>query len=68
MATGYLGTVKFKSSDSSAVLPGKYAFTAADHGVHTFLGLILKKRGTQTITVFDASNNTILGTISINVA
>jgi hypothetical protein len=35
--------------------------------VQTFLGLILKKRGTQTITVFDASNNTILGTISINV-
>jgi hypothetical protein len=67
VATGYQGSVKFSSSDGGAILPSKYTFTAADHGVHTFLGLILKKRGTQTITVYDASNNTILGTISINV-
>jgi titin len=66
VATGYRGTVKFQSSDGSATLPGKYTFTASDNGVHTFTGLVLKKKGTQTITVFDAAN-TILGTISIDV-
>jgi hypothetical protein len=67
VATGYRGTVSFKSSDNGAALPGKYTFTASDNGVHTFTGLVLKKKGTQTITVFDAGNNTILGTISISV-
>jgi hypothetical protein len=67
VATGYRGTVKFASSDNSATLPGKYTFTAADNGMHPFTGLVLKKRGTQTITVFDGSNSSILGTISINV-
>jgi hypothetical protein len=65
-ATGYRGTVKFASSDNSAKLPGKYTYTASDQGVHTFTGLVLKKKGWQTITVFDASNN-ILGTFSVDV-
>jgi hypothetical protein len=67
VATGYRGTVKFASSDNSATLPGKYIYTASDNGVHTFPGLVLKKKGTQTITVFDASDRSILGTISISV-
>jgi autotransporter-associated beta strand protein len=67
VATGYLGTVKFASSDGGAALPGKYTFTASDNGVHTFTGLKLRKKGTQTIMVFDASKKAILGTISINV-
>jgi hypothetical protein len=67
VATGYLGSVKFTSSDSGAKLPGKYTFTTLDKGVHLFTGLVLKKKGWQTITVLDASNNTILGTISIDV-
>jgi hypothetical protein len=67
VATGYVGTVKFTSSDGGAALPGKYTFTAADQGVHTFAGLILRKKGTQTITVFDAVNHTILGTTRIDV-
>lgn len=65
VATGYLGMVKFASSDGGAALPGKYTFLASDSGVHTFTGLLLHKKGTQTITVFDASNKLILGTISI---
>src|SRR5207245_1080108 len=35
-ATSYRGTVHFTSSDGTATLPGNYAFTAADNGVHTF--------------------------------
>jgi probable HAF family extracellular repeat protein len=67
VATGYLGTVAFKSSDSTASLPANYTFTAADKGAHTFTGLKLKKKGTQTITLTDTSNSTVTGTISINV-
>ena len=36
----YTGTVKFTSSDSTAVLPGNYTFTAADAGSHTFAKLL----------------------------
>jgi hypothetical protein len=67
VATGYRGTVHFASSDNSAKLPGSYTFTASDNGVHTFTGLILHKKGTQTLSVLDAGDNTILGTSSINV-
>jgi hypothetical protein len=70
VATGYPGTVKFASTDNSATLPGKYTFTASDNGVHTFTGLVLKKKGTQTgtqtITVFDSVDN-IVSKIIINV-
>jgi hypothetical protein len=36
VATGYLGTVCFKSSDHHAALPADYTFNAADKGMHTF--------------------------------
>ena len=38
VATGYLGTVTFTSSDTGAgvVLPGAYTFTAGDAGSHVF--------------------------------
>lgn len=68
IATGYTGTVRFKSSDGSALLPRNYTFTAADAGVHTFTGLILKKKGTQTITVTDALNTTLTATWVLEVS
>src|SRR5207253_2418389 len=39
-AVGYLGTVTFGSTDADpgVVLPPDYAFTAADQGVHNFVG------------------------------
>ena len=55
------------SSDSTANLPRNYTFTAADQGVHTFTGLVLKKKGTQTITVNDTQNSSIAASVSINV-
>src|SRR5262249_19617131 len=68
VATGYLGTVAFKSSDASATLPSSYTFTAADQGVHTFTGLKLKKRGTQTVTVTDKFTGTLTDALSVSVS
>jgi hypothetical protein len=67
LATDYTGTVRFASSEGGTTLPGKYAFTASDNGVHAFTGLILRKKGTQRISVTDTNNGTILGTIDITV-
>jgi probable HAF family extracellular repeat protein len=67
VATGYTGTVAFKSSDGRATLPARYTFTAADQGVHTFSGLILKKKGTQSLTVTDTLISAITGTLSVNI-
>lgn len=60
LATGYTGTVTFSSSDVQAGLPPSYTFTAADAGVHTF-SATLKTAGSQSITVQDAANGTVLG-------
>jgi hypothetical protein len=45
-----------------------YTFTAGDAGVHTFASAaILRKRGTQTLTVTDTQNSALTATDSINV-
>jgi len=67
IATGYLGTVDFSSSDSTATLPSNYTFKTTDKDVHIFTGLKLKKAGTQTITVKDTKTGSILGVLSITV-
>ena len=58
--TGYRGTVHFASSDSQAMLPADYTFTAADMGVHTF-SATLKTAGTQAITVTDTADGSFTG-------
>lgn len=67
VATGYTGTIRFTSSDSTATLPANYTFTAADNGVHTFTGLILRKKGKQTITITDTLNSSLTGSVTENV-
>jgi hypothetical protein len=52
-AANYVGTVHFTSSDAQAMLPADYTFTAADAGVHSFNGVILKTAGPQSITATD---------------
>ena len=59
-ATGYLGTVHFTSTDSKAVLPANYTFTAANAGVHTF-SVTLKSAGTQAVRARDTVSSTITG-------
>jgi hypothetical protein len=46
----YLGPVHFSSSDLRATLPADYTFTAADHGVHTFSGVVFDSAAGQTLT------------------
>jgi probable HAF family extracellular repeat protein len=67
IATGYTRTIAFKSSDSGAILPANYTFTATDGGIHTFNGLILKRRRTQTITISDTLDVRLLGSLTVSV-
>jgi hypothetical protein len=68
VVTGYRGTISFSSSDSTANLPKNYTFTAADLGVHIFTGLMLRKKGKQTIAVKDTLDGSIIGSLSIDVS
>ncbi|HQU44580.1 MAG TPA: hypothetical protein PK867_17305, partial [Pirellulales bacterium] len=67
IVTGYTGTIHFASSDTRAVLPANYTFTAGNNGVHTFTGRVLKKTGNQTITVTDTHNSRITGKTVVDV-
>jgi uncharacterized delta-60 repeat protein len=67
VVTGYVGTVHFSSSDGTATLPADYTFTAGEADVVIFTKVILRKRGTQTITATDTQNSALTGTDSINV-
>jgi len=67
VVTGYTGTVRFSSSDRTATLPANYTFTASDKGVHTFTGLVLRKRGNQKITITDTLNSLLTASVIENV-
>lgn len=63
--TTYTGTIKFTSSDGSAVLPSNYKFVSGDNGTHTFpSGVTLKTAGTQSITATDTNTPGLNGTQS----
>jgi ELWxxDGT repeat protein len=67
VVTDYTGTVRFTSTDRSAVLPPSYTFPATDHGVHTFTGLILRKKGSAKITITDTLNSSLTSSVAIHV-
>lgn len=67
IATGYRGTVRFTSTDGTASLPANYTFTAADNGVHTFTGLVLRKKGKQKIIITDVLDSSLTATVTENV-
>jgi hypothetical protein len=67
VVTGYTGTIHFTSTDATATLPKNYTFTAVDKGVHTFTGLVLRKKGTQKITLTDTLNSSLTGSVIENV-
>ena len=55
VATGYLGTVTFSSTDLFATLPSPYTFTAQDAGGHSFQ-VTFQSVGSQTVTITDSVN------------
>ena len=63
IATGYLGTLRFTSTDASATLPANYTFIAGDAGTKVF-SVALNTRGVQSITVTDTVTSTITATQS----
>ncbi len=63
--TNYTGTIHFTSTDSHAVLPANYTFTAADAGVHTFAAT-LETAGTQSVTANRYRNQSTTGTSRIS--
>jgi hypothetical protein len=64
--TGYTGTVQLTSSDSQAVLPGAFTFTASDHGVHTF-SVTLKTAGNDSLSASDITATGVTGSTSLTV-
>jgi hypothetical protein len=67
IVTGYTGTVHLTSSDAGASLPADYTFTGADAGVHTFAGLVLRKKGKQKITTTDTLNSSLNASVVVDV-
>ncbi len=67
VATGYTGAVQFSSDDPQAVLPANYTFTAADAGVHTFLGTTFGTTGSDTLQVADLANGSVAGSATLGV-
>jgi hypothetical protein len=67
VATGYAGTVRFTSSDTTAGLPANYTFTAQDQGLHSFRSLTLNALGTQSLTATDVGPGSVTGSASVTV-
>jgi hypothetical protein len=67
VATGYTGTVAFASTDGNASLPGGYSFTAADAGVHTFTGVVLRTAGLRFLIAYDVARPTTSGLAPVTV-
>jgi hypothetical protein len=65
VATRYVGTVTFSSSDAGAVLPADYTYTAADAGVHTF-PITLVTAGTRSVSFRDTTFITGAGIVTTN--
>jgi hypothetical protein len=62
------GIIRFTSSDTAAILPPLYEFTAADAGSHTFTnGVTLMTPGSQSITATDPNATPITGTTNVMV-
>src|SRR5579871_4322348 len=59
IASGYLGTVHFMTSDSQ-VPPSDYTFRSGDNGTQTF-PIVLFTAGMQSITVTDTANSAVTG-------
>jgi hypothetical protein len=66
VATGYLGTIGFTSTDEQASLPDDYMFEAPDAGTRTF-PVVLHTAGEVTVTATDEAAS-ITGSQSVTIA
>jgi sugar lactone lactonase YvrE len=68
VATGYLGTIHFTSSDPMATLPSNYTFSSGNQGVKTFAsGVTLQIGGVQSVTATDTVTGSITGSVNVTV-
>jgi hypothetical protein len=67
VVTGYTGTVHLSNTDNQATLPSDYTFKTTDSGVHTFTGLVLRKKGTQRITITDTLRSLLTANVTESV-
>jgi hypothetical protein len=67
LVVGYAGTIHFGSTDTRATLPANYTFTTTDSGVHTFTGLVLRKKGSQKMSITDTHNSALTGNTIVDV-
>jgi len=64
IATGYLGTLHFTSTEPGAQLPADYTFAAADAGIRVFT-VMFKTKGNDTVTATDKSNSSLTATSNL---
>lgn len=51
LASGYRGSIRFRSTDKNAILPDPYSFTEGDEGIHTFQNVAYQSPGFQKIEI-----------------
>jgi hypothetical protein len=66
VATTYVGTVHFDSSDPDAQVPADQAFRATDAGARSFTAT-LQNTGEQTLLAADTANPDLMGSATITV-
>jgi hypothetical protein len=65
VATNYRGKVHLSSTDGKAGTQD-YTFSSSDNGVHTF-SYTLNALGSQTLTLIDTSNSSLVGSVLVDV-
>ncbi len=65
--TGYVGTVRFTSTDPRAVVLADYTFTPADKGQHTF-SVTLLTAGSRSIRFTDTLRKAVTGMLAVPVS
>lgn len=66
MVTGYRGKVHFSTTATNFGLPSDFTFSNNDNGVHVF-SVTLNTLGFQTVSVADATNSSIAGSVVVDV-
>src|SRR5262249_46828858 len=66
LATGYVGTIHFTSSDPTAALPADFTFSAADQGTRLF-SAVFRSVGAQVLSVMDTLQPLVAGSGALGV-